>query len=309
MSSQSELRQQITNQIIDALKSEKLPPWRKPWSAHRNAGLPTNVVSMNRYSGINPLLLQMSAERHRLRSKYWATFNQWKGMKGKVKPRPSHLQPGEWGTSIVFYKPIIKSQIDPNTGEEEETRFGVLKTYTVFNIDQVEGAHLDHLRVNDTAIEGGFIDYDPAERAIQKTHADIRYGGNQAFYKSFNPDGDGDYIQLPLRHHFKSRSDFYATALHELMHWSEDRLSWKGNYAEGELRAEIGACFAMTELGVPHSEDMTNHHSYVKSWLKRLESDPKFIFTASTAASRAADFVLSFSQEPEVVPFPAAMVV
>jgi hypothetical protein len=31
--SQTEIRQQITNQIIRALKSGKLPPWRKPWSA------------------------------------------------------------------------------------------------------------------------------------------------------------------------------------------------------------------------------------------------------------------------------------
>jgi antirestriction protein ArdC len=52
MPSQTELRQRITNQIIDALKSGNLPPWRQPWASHPNAGFPANVVSSNQYSGI-----------------------------------------------------------------------------------------------------------------------------------------------------------------------------------------------------------------------------------------------------------------
>jgi antirestriction protein ArdC len=299
MPSQTELRQQITHQIIEALTSGKLPPWRKPWSAHRNAGFPTNVASGNRYSGVNPLLLQIAAERHGLRSKYWGTFKQWQSLGGSVKRRPSDVPPGEWGTSIVFFKPITKTNTDPDTGEEEESRFGILRNYTVFNVDQVEGEHLDHLRVTDTT--DSFIDYEPAERAIKATHADIRYGGDQAFYRQLTPDGVGDYIVMPPKHWFSPQSEFYAVTLHELMHWTEARLGWTGTYAEGELRAEIGACYALTELGVPHSEDMSNHHAYIRNWLKRLESDPRFVFRAATSASRAADFVLSFSREPEPV--------
>jgi hypothetical protein len=37
------------------------------------------------------------------------------------------------------------------------------------------------------------------------------------------------------------------------MHWSEGRLDWTGNYVEGELRVEIGACDALAELGAPQS--------------------------------------------------------
>ncbi len=51
------------------------------------------------------------------------------------------------------------------------------------------------------------------------------------------------------------------------MHWSECRLEWEGNYAEGELRRN-GACYALAELGVPQSDDLTNHHAYWKvGWL------------------------------------------
>ena len=79
-------------------------------------------------------------------------------------------------------------------------------------------------------------------------------------------------------------------------HWSEWRTGWSGSYAEGELRAEIGACFLATALGIPNSDDLTNHTAYIQSWLQALENDPKFIFRASAAASKAADFILNFSR-------------
>jgi len=46
---------------------------------------------------------------------------------------------------------------------------------------------------------------------------------------------------------------------------------------------------------------------YLASWLKSMQSDPKFIFSASAQASKAVDYILSFSQETaealETVPF------
>jgi len=56
---------------------------------------------------------------------------------------------------------------------------------------------------------------------------------------------------------------------------------------------------------VPQSEDLSNHQAYVKNWLQALRNDDRFIFKASTAASKAVDFILSFSRqpEPEEVPF------
>ena len=71
----------------------------------------------------------------------------------------------------------------------------------------------------------------------------------------------------------------------------------------GELVAEIGACYLARELGVPASENLTNHVAYLANWLKAMKDDPKFIFTASSQASKAADYLLSFSRptadEPE----------
>jgi antirestriction protein ArdC len=131
MASQTEIRQRITNQIIDALKSGNLPPWRKPWASHPNAGFPANVVSKRSYSGINPMLLLLSAEKHNFRTKWWGTYRQWEQLGGNVVRRPENIEPGQWGTSIVLWKPVEKTEIDSETGEESTKRFGFLKQFHV----------------------------------------------------------------------------------------------------------------------------------------------------------------------------------
>lgn len=63
-----------------------------------------------------------------------------------------------------------------------------------------------------------------------------------------------------------------------------------------ELVAEIGSSFVAMELGLPNAQNMTNHAAYVQSWLQAMENDPKFIFDAASQASKATDFLLSFSR-------------
>jgi antirestriction protein ArdC len=295
MATQDQIRDQITNQIIEALEEGKTVPWRQPWIGIKNGGRPANVVSSNPYRGINPLLLSLHQQRHGFRSKWYGTFKQWQDMGGRIVRRPNDVLPGAWGCGIIYYCPITKTVTDPITGEENEEKYPLLKTYSVFSIDQVEGEHLDHLRAKDDGpLNNQFIDFDPAERAITATEAEIRHKGDRAFYHR-----SGDYIQMPPKTKFPNEADFYATAFHELAHWSESRTEWKGDYAEGELRAEIAAAYMLAELGVPQSSDLSNHQSYVQSWLKALRNDNRFIFKASTAANKAADYVLSFSRQPE----------
>lgn len=92
----------------------------------------------------------------------------------------------------------------------------------------------------------------------------------------------------------------YAETLsHELSHWTEHRMGWSGSYALGELRAEMAAIFVTAALGIPGSNDLTNHVAYLQSWLEALENDPQFLFKAAAAASKSADFILSFSRQIE----------
>ncbi len=297
MATQDQIRDQITQQIIAALE-KGVPPWKQPWLGVKNAGRVANVVSTKPYRGINPLLLSLHQNRHGFRSRWYATFRQWQDLGGRIMRRPTDCPPGQWGCGIIYYCPISKTVVDQTTGEETEDRYFVLKSYVVFSIDQVEGDHLDHLRAKDDGpVNTDFVDFEPAERAIAATEASIKYHGDRAFYRR-----DTDEIVMPPRTKFPKEVDFYSVAFHELGHWSEKRTEWKGDYAEGELRAEIASAFMLAELGVPQSSDLTaNHQSYVKSWLQALRNDNRYIFRASTAASKATDFILSFSRQPQPV--------
>jgi antirestriction protein ArdC len=294
MPSQNQIRERITNTIIESLKSGQLAPWRRPWASDKNAGFPTNV-SGRRYRGINPLLLQIASMRHGFRSKWWATFRQWDMLGGKVMKRPDHVPAGEWGTTVILWKPVTKSE-ENEQGEEERKSFLIMKTFVVFNIEQVQGDHLDRIRVGHDITNTNPIEtYEEADRVIEATKADIRYGGNAAFYNRAH-----DYIQVPLREQFTA-AEYYETVFHELCHWSEapNRLNWNRadeGYAMGELIAEMGSCFLASELGIPNAETLPNHASYLEHWLKAMAGDHRFIFQASSQASKAADFVLSFSR-------------
>ncbi|MDB5350144.1 MAG: traC 1 [Planctomycetota bacterium] len=306
MANQQQLREKITAQIVAHFESGNVPPWRRPWPVGPNAGAPANAVSKKPYRGINPILLDMAAARHGLTSRWWATFRQWKDMGGQVMRRPDGVPEGQWGTQIVFWSPITK-RVKDDTGKDEEDRFFIMKSYTVFNVEQVEGGQLDHLRSGMADTDGDdatVIDYEPAEEAIAATGISIRYGGGQAFY---NPALD--YIQVPPKPTFTTPIDYYETVLHELVHATEHstRLNWSrkeadNSYAMGELIAEIGACYLARELGVPASDNLGNHVAYLANWLRAMKGDPRFIFSASSQASKAADYLLSFSRPTADVP-------
>lgn len=297
----SELRRAITNTIVEALMSGGLPPWRQPWRTSKNTGAPANVVSKKNYSGVNPLLLQIAAQGHGFQSRHWATFQQWKQLRGAVMRRPGHVPPGKWGTTIVFCRPVTKTETAPD-GDEIETKCGmILRSYTVFNIDQVEGSHLDHLRAGMDTLEDSEVEvrFEEADRIVTATNADIRFGSDRAYYNVA-----GDYIAMPHRSQF-SLPEFQETLFHELVHWTEapHRLNWDrklpaNNYACGELIAELGGCFLASEVGIPVAENMTNHLAYLQHFIDTLKSDPKFIFKVASQASRAVDFILSFSRTP-----------
>jgi antirestriction protein ArdC len=305
MPNQNDIRQQITDQIVEALERGGTPPWRRPWRSSKNGGAHTNVVSKRSYRGLNPILLDLASEKHGFSSKWWGTFNQWKQLGGRVMSRPEQVPPGKWGTQIVFWSPITKKQQNEN-GEDEEDKFYVLRLYTVFNVDQVTG--LDHLKAGEPDTTDSIaIDHKPAEEAMEAARIGmgitIRYGCSKAFY---NPSKD--FIQMPAKATFESPDEFYATIFHEMTHATEhpSRLDWSRKdrehaYALGELIAEIGGVYVCRELGVP-SDNLDNHTAYLASWLRAMKSDPRFIFMASAQASKAADYILSFSRKPDEVP-------
>lgn len=308
MPTQVELRSQITSQIVQALEGD-LIPWRQPWK-NRGPRHHSSLSSGQAYRGINSLLLSLKSAQQNFSSRWWATFESWKKVGCRIKQRPSHVEPGRWAAQVVFFKPVSKITLDERTGEEKKSSFPLLRTFSVFNADQVEGDFVDAMRQSEQNKEPAGPDYEAAERLIEMSGAEIVYGGDRACYHRPQPHGSwpnhstGDYIEMPNRSQFNCIGSFYETALHELAHWTDSRLAFdyeKAGYPFCELTAEISSCFLTTELGIPNGENLENHHAYLKHWLDAMKGDSSFIIRASSHASKVTDFLLSFVREPAFI--------
>ena len=204
---------------------------------------------------------------------------------------------------------FLEARHQDRDGRPDRRRGGravfVLRSYTLFNAEQVIGEAADEFQVHEEAGQPhAQPDFQPAEQLIAATGADIRHGGERAFYNL-----TGDYIQLPHRERFDTLGAYYETALHELSHWSEPRQQLDRpqlGYAMCELVAEMAACFVASEIGVPHGEALENHASYIQSWLEGMKDDRTFIFRAAKLANKTCDFLLAFTHKPEPVAVGAA---
>ena len=139
---------------------------------------------------------------------------------------------------------------------------------------------------------------------MRESGADIRHGGNEAYY-SFGED----CIHLPKMEQFNSQADYYATALHELTHWTGNpsRLNREMSgdrhseiYAREELVAEISSMFVSAETGIQQTkEHFANHASYVDYWIKAVEKDPNALFKAVSQAQKASEEILKHERVRE----------
>jgi antirestriction protein ArdC len=134
-----------------------------------------------------------------------------------------------------------------------------------------------------------------AEAFFAATRADIRHGGDRAYYASVS-----DHIQMPPFEAFRDAESYYATVAHEGTHWTKapkrlarefGRKRWGDEgYAMEELVAELGAAFLCADLELT-PELRADHASYLDNWLRVLKGDKRAIFTAASHAQRAADFL------------------
>jgi len=273
-----DIYQQVTDRIIAELEAGAAP-WVKPWKADSTAD--KSIVSGKAYQGVNRMLLGISSMAQGFSSPYWATFKQWSDRGASVKK-------GSKGTQIIFYSPISKTLKDQVTGEDEDVSYAVLKTFYVFNAQQVEGAEVP---AAPTVLDQFQIDSN-AEALIAGTGARISHGGDAAFYSPGQ-----DRIQLPHKSTFQDPASYYATAFHELAHWTghdsrlDRKLSGKfasPSYAFEELVAELSAAFLCQDHGISGE---LRHAGYIGCWLKACKEDKRAIFRAASLAQKASDFL------------------
>lgn len=188
-------------------------PWQKCWQpSEPGVLLPMNPVTGKRYQGINALQL-MSQDRHDPR---WMTYKQAAGIGAQVGK-------GEKGTPIQYWQfSEARAKADP-LGNPVRDAQGRIVTEDmplerprvflaiVFNASQIDG--LPPMPPH------GAPDWqclDRAEQILRASGANICHAAQSgAFYRPAT-----DRIHLPDRGQFPSAAHYYATALHELGHWT-----------------------------------------------------------------------------------------
>ena len=296
----ADLYSRITNRIIAELENGTRP-WLKPWNAEHAAGRITRPLRHNGipYRGINVITLWMTATAHGYACPIWLTYKQAQALGAQVRK-------GEHGELVVYADRITRTETT-DTGDEIEREIPFLKGYTVFNAEQI-----DNLPPHFTAPAAPTLDpvarIDHAENFFAAIGADIRHGGDRAFYAIH-----ADRVQMPPFETFRDAEAYYATLGHECCHWTrhETRLNrefgrkrWGDEgYAAEELVAELGSAFLCADLNLT-PEPRADHASYIENWLRVLRNDKRAIFTAAAHAERAAAFLHGLQPKAETAAEP-----
>jgi antirestriction protein ArdC len=280
----------VTAQIINAIENG-VSNWHMPWhTSGRFAFSPINVTSKKPYRGINTVCLWAAAEAKGYDSGEWGTYKQWQEHGAQVRK-------GERSITVVFWKFANNAQEDQN-GEDEQPSTGsrllFTRGYSVFNAAQVDG-YTPKPEPDIPMLERIQL----ADACFQSIAADVRHGGNRAYYSPIS-----DHIQMPPFQAFAENVSYYSTLAHEHTHWTAksercDRQLGKrfgdNAYAAEELIAELGAAFVCAHLGLS-TEPREDHAQYINSWLKVLKADKRAIFTAASKAQEAADYLIQHSE-------------
>jgi len=281
----ADLYSKVTDSIIKQLEAGVIP-WTQPWAIEKKAGIayvPTNVATGRPYSGINTLLLWAEAMERGFHSHAWMTFKQ-------ASDIGAHVRKGEHGTTVVFTKWTEKP--DEETGETKKR--SLLKTYTVFHVEQLEKLPEAYQAKVEPPPETAV--YDEALRVSRECGIDIQYTGTKAAYYP-----NRDQVVLPPFSAFESEDEFWGVCFHELAHATghKDRLNRKlstrfgsNAYAFEELIAELSSAFLCAHVGIPARHRSA---SYVENWLTVLKDDRRAIFQAASYASQAAGYILEQS--------------
>ena len=218
-------------------------------------------------------------------SPYWLTFKQAQDLKGRVKK-------GEKGTQVIFWKVFEQEETEEKNGK----KIFMLRYYTVFNLEQCEGIEAS----NDEAAQINPID---TCEAIVKGYATMpALKTNQQDKAFYNPKDD--YISLQNKATFRSAEAYYSTLFHEIVHSTghETRLNRfdsktsnspfaSDEYSKEELIAELGNAYLCAEAGIDNTE-LENNAAYIQSWLEALRNDKKLLFSASSQAIKATEYIL-----------------
>ena len=295
--------EQVAATIIEALE-RGTAPWVHPWDPGLMPSPPVNALTGKPYRGINQLWLSMQQYGYDKKDPRWCSYKQARELGAQVKK-------GARGTLVQYWKQeerrlIRDEQGRPVLDEQGRKRYEVISLErprvfhaVVFHASQIDG--LTPLPEQKAGKDTAFERHQAAERLLTASNAKIFHNQmNSAFYRPST-----DEIHLPEKGQFRSPDGYYATALHELGHWTghESRLSRQllanpigsAEYAREELRAEIASYMLGMELGIGH--DPGQHHAYIEAWIKILKNDSLEIIRAARDADQIRGYIMGLEKE------------
>lgn len=300
-------RQQIANRILEEIQNNTLE-WSRGWHGLDN-GAAVNAKTGKRYNGTNLIALYIQAKKQGYKDRRWLTFNQAKELGAQVKA-------GEKSTRIFHWNEYdVKTKSEPNWKEInklskddkeqyilDNIRYSI-SLHSVFNAEQCSGLKeyvAPKLSAKEMAEQNEKI-----ERVIANSAAPVLYDSeNRAYYSTKE-----DKIHLPAIEIFKTKDDYYATALHEIAHstghasrLNRDMSGEFGSekYAKEELRAEFASLFIQNELDLNiDGKHFENHSAYIQNWTEAIQEDKNVLFNAIKDAGDIATYVREHYAEQE----------
>ena len=245
-----------------------------------------NAKSHQEYKSLHSwMFLSTLSQTYGYKYNLWASKRQWKSMgcilKEDARPAP------------VFH--YFKSDIDTPDHQIESKLSGSSfgrKISIVSTADDIvgsEGESFADMRVPCLPV---------LERRIDELGTRIVHTDEGAYYNYHE-----DLISVPHKELFKGKDStkaYYATLLHEMVHWTGHesrckRTFGKSNtdeYAFEELIAEIGSSFLCARFGLTKSVRKPSIQ-YIANWLKTFDDDKcdNVMEKAATLANRASNYI------------------
>lgn len=287
---QSMVKQVTDKIIIDMEKNEG--KWMRGWVNHKFQN-----IDGHRYTGFNILWLALQPFKRGI----YGTYLQW-------QKEGCQVNKGSKATKLLLYRPYMKD-VTNKAGEVEQKTFRLLRTFNVFNIENVKGNISKWDGVDNFNGINEVKKSINADNFVKNLKANIEHSGGVA---CFIPSKD--LIKMPEQKDFINTEDstatenYYCTLFHELTHWTgaDNRLkrSLSGffgspSYAFEELVAELGSAYVSNSLDITASP-RPDHAKYLKSWIKCLKDKPEALLKASGLANKALTFMNSKQPNKEV---------
>lgn len=300
-----DLAQEVTDRIVAALEAGVVP-WRAQHVAADAGGIPCNLATGKEYRGINVFLLWIAGMSSCRTRPLWLTFKQAQALGGQVRR-------GEKGTAVIFFNFLETEDAKAPNGVK---RVAYLKTYTVFNVEQVDGLPEDTAAAAPVAV--AVAEAEPGAPSPERVACEeivqhyLRGAGAPRVAEMdvtphYTPRTDA--IVTPGMASYETPEAYFATLFHEAAHSTghASRLARPGiadigqggkkAYAAEEMVAELAAALLCAHAGIaPKTEEMSA--AYIGGWLETVKEDKGFFLKAAGAAQKAVDLIRP-AEDPE----------